>query len=189
MLADRIRSVPVVGVTYSTWSPTNKGGSVDLSNGNRTAAARSLNSVRGSQARSSGKYQFEITISGTTPVASLLGVATSAASLTNYPGSGTGGWAYYASDGHFYNQGSDAAYGSSFTAGDVIGVVVDFSAGTLKFYKNGVDQGVAYSGTAGKTLYPIFGSGSSSSVNAYTGTINTGQSSFSYPVSGASAWG
>lgn len=189
MLADRVRSKPGVVAVYSAWNPADKGGSVDLSNSNRTAAARSLNSVRGSQSRSSGKYQFELTISGTTPVASLLGVATSAASLSNYPGSGTGSWAYYASDGHFYNEGSDSAYGSSFTAGDIIGVVVDFSAGTLKFYKNGVDQGVAYSGTAGKTLYPIFGSGSSSAVNAYTATINTGQSSFSYPVSGASAWG
>jgi hypothetical protein len=38
-----------------------------------------------------------------------------------------------------------SSYGASFTNGDVIGVVVDATNGTIAFYKNGVSQGVAFS--------------------------------------------
>ncbi|WP_373874060.1 SPRY domain-containing protein [Pseudomonas tohonis] len=179
------------GVVYSTWSPTDRGSSTSLSNGNLTAECWSLNSIRGSAGRSSGKLQFEVTITNPAGMsaAPLTGVATSAASVTNYPGSGTGGWAYYGYDGNFYNQGSDSSYGSGYATGDVIGVVVDFSAGTLTFYKNGVSQGVASSSMGGLTLFPIYGSGSSSASWHFTGTINVGATTFAYPVSGATAWG
>ncbi|WP_424963898.1 SPRY domain-containing protein [Metapseudomonas otitidis] len=179
------------GVVYSTWSPTDRGSSTALSNGNLTVQCWSLNSIRGSAGRSSGKLQFEITVTvpaGAT-AAQLSGVATSAANLNNFPGSGTGSWAYYGSDGHFYSEGADSAYGSSYGTSDVIGIVVDFTTGTLTFYKNGVSQGVASSAMAGKTLFPIYGSGSTSSSWLFTGTINVGASPFAYPVSGASPWG
>ena len=41
-----------------------------------------------------------------------------------------------------------SSWGASYTDGDVIGVAVDMSAGTITFYKNGSSQGAAYSDLA-----------------------------------------
>lgn len=118
----------------------------------------------------------------------MIGVATSSASLTNYPGSGPGGWAYYSFDGHIYAEGVDTAYGAAFGVGDVIGVVVDFSLGALRFYRNGVNQGQRSIPT-GLTLFPFFGTGSTSTSVPSEGTLNTGNQAFAYPVAGATVWG
>lgn len=48
---------------------------------------------------------------------------------------------------------SSSEYGEKFgRSGDVIGVQLDFDAGTIEFYKNGVSQGVAFTNLSG-TVY------------------------------------
>ena len=42
-----------------------------------------------------------------------------------------------------------AAYGAAYSTGDVISTGLDMDAGTITFYKNGVSQGVAYTGLTG----------------------------------------
>ena len=46
---------------------------------------------------------------------------------------------------YWYNQ-SRSTYGATWqTVGDTIGIAFDADNGTVRFYKNGVDQGVAFS--------------------------------------------
>lgn len=51
--------------------------------------------------------------------------------------------------GQKYNNNATLGYGSPFTTNDVIGTKLDLDAGTLEFTKNGVSQGVAYTGLTG----------------------------------------
>ena len=58
------------------------------------------------------------------------------------------------SAGKINDGGTLVDYGAPFTDGDVVGIALDLDAGTLTFTKNGVSQGVAYSGLSG-TFRPI----------------------------------
>ena len=48
------------------------------------------------------------------------------------------GMGYYGSNGDKYYNGSGVAYGATYTTGDVIGVALDLTDGTITFYKDGV---------------------------------------------------
>ena len=48
---------------------------------------------------------------------------------------------YRSSDGNKYIDNSGSSYGATYTDGDIIGVALDISGGTVTFYKNGVSQG------------------------------------------------
>ena len=66
-----------------------------------------------------------------------------------------GSWGWSSSGTKGYGEGSFVAYGESYGTGDVIGVELDCEEGTLRFHKNGVDQGVAFAtGLKGLTLVP-----------------------------------
>jgi hypothetical protein len=83
----------------------------------------------------------------------------------------------YATNGVKYTNGSSSAYGAAFTAADIIGVAYDASAGTLTFYKNGVSQGVAFSGLSAIqwNAYMQYGA-----TGTNTGHLNFGQRPFAY---------
>ena len=48
---------------------------------------------------------------------------------------------YRNSDGNKYIDNSGSSYGATYTDGDIIGVALDISGGTVTFYKNGTTQG------------------------------------------------
>jgi hypothetical protein len=113
---------------------------------------------------SSGRWYWEVTVG--TGLDDIIGVGTSIAALTNFSAT-TQGWAYRGLNGDVYHNSVGTAYGATFTTGDIIGVALDMNAGTITFYKNGVSQGVAYTGLTG-TLYPMVGlrtSGDSATAN------------------------
>ena len=56
------------------------------------------------------------------------------------------------------NSGGDASYGNTYTADDIIGIAHDVGAGTLTFYKNGVSQGVAFTGLSTSITWGAFSS-------------------------------
>jgi hypothetical protein len=85
------------------------------------------------------------------------------------------GKAYYSADGNKYTNGSGSAYGATYTFGDVIGIALDLDAGTLEFYKNGVSQGVAFSGLSGGFQFAVACNANNSSL-----AINFGQRPFAY---------
>jgi len=128
---------------------------------------------------SSGKWYAEFTMAGTT---GFIGVSTSAYQNTIANNEGyngkfwytTNGYAYYSGDGNKYRSNTNAAYGATYTTGDIIGVALDLDAGTLVFYKNGASQGTAYTGLSG--TFTI----NATSVSGVTISANFGQRPFAY---------
>ncbi|MES1908640.1 MAG: hypothetical protein MHM6MM_001536 [Cercozoa sp. M6MM] len=54
-------------------------------------------------------------------------------------------WAYIGgTGGKCRDSGKSTPYGDPFSAGDTIGILLDFDARTVEFFKNGVSQGVAF---------------------------------------------
>ena len=63
-------------------------------------------------------------------------------------------WSYIAgTGGKCHNSGKSIPYGEKYDAGDIIGVLLDFTGQTIEFFKNGVSQGVAFSDLEGP-VYP-----------------------------------
>lgn len=61
------------------------------------------------------------------------------------------GWGYCGGTGHRYSKllGPDTPYGPQFTTGDIIGMLLDFTAKTVTFFKNGTNLGIAFSNLSG----------------------------------------
>lgn len=170
---------------YTTLHPFRLGVGVSLSNNNLTATLSSSTggnamSIRG---HSTGSRFFEFTAGGVYPVVGLVN-ASAPYHSSSYPGIDTNGYGYYTNGNKYYN-GAATGYAASWTTGDVIGVLINFTAGTITFFKNGISQGVAFSGISG-TLYAAVGD---YGVTGTLGTFNFGATAFAYGLpSGAVAW-
>jgi hypothetical protein len=108
----------------------------------------------------------------------MAGIVKPNAVITNYVGADANGWGYYGNNGQKYNNASGAAYGASYTNGDVIGVAFDADAGTLVFYKNNTSQGTAFTGLTSGPYFPAHSDGSAGS-GTYA-FYNFGQRPFAY---------
>lgn len=167
-----------LGTTYAIWNPSDKSADVTLSNGDLTAAISNSvadAAVRGTIGKSSGKWYWEITLAALSSGIPSIGIANSSLPLTSFVGETSGSWGYV--NGQKYNNSSGAAYGATYTVGDVISVALDMDGGTITFYKNGASQGQAFSGITG-TIYPAV-SNTTSSTSA-TFTANFGATAFTY---------
>lgn len=172
------------GATYATWNPSDKNAAVGLSNGNltmtKTGGVSGFASARSTVGKSSGKWYWENTVQAAGSW--MIGIAKIGATLTDFIGKDANGWGYYSPSGVKYTNNASGAYGAAYAVGDIIGVALDMTAGTAEFFKNGVSQGVAYTGLTG-TIY------AANTVNAGTPagaiTTNFGASAFTYvPPSG-----
>lgn len=173
---------------------------VTLSNGNKTVAFDSTigGSVRGTIGRSSGKWYFEVRITGIetgsggyTPG---IGVAPSTTGLYHpWNQGGPGELLLYSYTSNvsaiLYGNAQRFAYGTYAWLNDVIGVAMDLTSRTMKFYKNGIAFNsfdyTPYS--AATTFYPMISgaaaTGSNSSANLLTGV------NLAYPLpAGYNAW-
>lgn len=147
-------------VAYTAWNPSDKSANLTLSNGNLSIATTNPGGmVRSALGKASGKWYWEVTKNGGPDL--VVGVAKAGANLSAYLGSDVNGYGYISSNGAKVTGGGTTGYGSTYTNGDVIGVALDLDAGTLTFYKNGVSQGVAFTGLSGM-------------IHAAEGTTNTG---------------
>jgi hypothetical protein len=117
----------------------------------------------------SGKYYFEMTY-----VSAVNGLLVGA---IDNPTTGNGNGGTYRNNGELSNfDGSTAATGATYTAGDIVGVAINVDAGELKFYKNNSLQGTV-SFTAGTEVFPW---GRTNGTGSETATFNFGQSGFTY---------
>jgi hypothetical protein len=104
---------------------------------------------------SSGKWYFEAKFTSfPASSAAFVGIGPDTIQWVNNvshfgQGSASGSYGYYSNSGQLYSGGSGSSYGATYTTNDVIGVALDLDAGTLRFYKNGTDQGEAVSGLTG----------------------------------------
>ena len=168
-----------VGGNYCSFNPLDANSQATLSNGNLDwdVPSGGNGTCRGTIAVSSGKWYWEYTFnSGGGTAFGILDVTES----RDFPGwtNAPKGYSYYSEGSNFtkkYYNGTNADYGASFGPGDVIGVALDMDGGTINFYKNGVDQGQAYSGISG-TFAPVVSYGSS--IGSSSVSLNTGQRPF-----------
>lgn len=184
--------------TYATFDPFNKGIDIALSNGNLTATFTSsviINElVKSTIGKSSGKWFWEITLTSVGDVnASLVtGLANSLEDVNSYLGGTANSWGHtYSVPGTGCNtsgnaskkhNGTFACYGSNVTNGNVLGFALDMDVGTITVYKNGISQGIMFSGITG-TIYPSASSDISVSiVTSLICTANFGASAFIYSV-------
>jgi hypothetical protein len=86
--------------------------------------------------------------------------------------------AAYNDGGSFTGDYTNPASAGSFSAGNIIGMAYDQSAGTLAFYKSNVLQGTITNISTTVTFFPYREPGSSSTSGA--GTFNFGQRPFAY---------
>lgn len=132
---------------------------------------------------SSGKYYWELYVNQAA-VTQAIGIARidRPFEYSTLFANGYGSYAYRSDAFKVTSGGGLTAYGATWGAvGDIIGCAFDADAGTLTFYKNGVSQGVAFTGITG-VFAPAFYS--FDNVNNSSIYVNFGQRAFSYPVSG-----
>lgn len=139
-----------------------------------------------------GKWYWEINIV-TVGTVSSFGVAKwDSTSLNGFHlGRTSTQWAWYNSGAtsSAYTNDTQTTYGTAVTSGDIVGVAFDIDNGTLEFYKNGVSQGVAFTGLTIAT-YTAFKLGIDyrTAGTANLNYLNTGQRPFAYtPPSGYKA--
>lgn len=165
---------------YATLNPLNNGTGNDPTNANLefNSTTTAVGCITATQAVSSGKWYWEVDVSGLGSANSCIGVrgiddadrrTTSLANLSND--------FVYLGTGDSANNGSVATYGASYTTNDVVGIALDLDAGEIEFFKNNSSQGVAYTGLTG-SFVPAIGDLSTGSV--FTGDIDFGQKPFEY---------
>ena len=133
---------------------------------------------------SSGKWYFEMTaLTGASTDGIMIGLLRNQMPASgNFIGSDANNYGYYSFNGQKVTGGSFSSYGASYNNNDIIGCAFDADNGTLTFYKNGVSQGVAFSGisVSGNTWYLGISCYAPSSA-----LVNFGQHPFAYtPPSG-----
>ena len=138
-------------------STTDKASEIIVTGNTISSNTNAWKSVRGTIGKSSGKWYWEVKNETTSNKYWVRGIGKSTATLTDRVGIDTNGNAWY-NDGSSslrYTGNSPVNYGGLSLSGDIIGYALDMDAGTLTAYKNGVSQGVMYSGLSG-TYFPMF---------------------------------
>jgi len=161
------------GGNYCTLNAAEAGGYATLSNGNldQSGGSTDYSGKRGTFSMPSGKWYWEVTITGTNGFAPGPGIQ--ATDVPNYENPVSTRRTYYNSGQKF--NGSLISYGASFTTGDIIGVAFDADAGSLTFYKNGSSQGVAFSSLSDGPYSPL-----TADFNGSSTSHNFGQRPFAY---------
>jgi len=166
---------------YCTLNSAANQSGITLSNANLSYnLTNATNGALGTFPMSSGKWYWEVTIGSSNGNWNIVGICNT--SLGVQPPvqyyTTSAGRGYFGNTGNKVGAGTNASYGATFTAGDIIGVAFDASAGSLTFYKNGVSQGVAFSGlTTNAAWVPLQDSSIAAST---TGDVNFGQRPFTY---------
>ena len=153
-----------------------------ISNANLTASRTdstvSMASV-GMSFGTSGKYYFECNVTASSNLeGEFIGVSNSTNIFANTITANSGA---YRSGGQIYDlSGSRPADGNTYTSGDVVGVAVDVTAGTVQFYKNNVAQGntPSFTFTAGTELWAFVATDNVAGTKTFN--LNFGQRPFAY---------
>ena len=130
----------------------------------------------GTMGVSSGKWYWEVAWAGGGTATVRIAIFNTAGTFSTANARGDSVYSYaYTQAGNKRNNGTNTAYGASYSNGDILSVALDMDAGTVTFYKNGVSQGVAFSGLSG-TFAPELSSGTANA----TLIANFGQRPFTY---------
>ena len=142
-------------------------------------AISGINNMFGTFGLTSGKWHWEITTGGSGGSANGFGVGISRVFDGTSNATTVDGFKFYDSGaGDFRNDGSNSAYGATYTSGDRITVELDIDNETLEFFKNGTSQGsIDLTGELiGYTWYPLVTDRTNTASMQYT--ANFGQYTF-----------
>ena len=121
---------------YTTFDPAYKRVDITLSAGDLQASCPN-NTVNGMTAsvisKSSGKWYWEISILSTVGFANI-GITTKG-NAGQFCGQATNDWGY-SDSGNIYNNNGIVTTVTGYTSGDIIGVALDCTGLTIRFYKN-----------------------------------------------------
>jgi hypothetical protein len=151
----------------SWWAAVNRGtiqdGNLTFATGAGVSAFSNFDLVG-----NSGKWYYEMTCSATDTSNAIVIAAESRSTFEV---------GYYQNGNKQINSATPAAYGASWTSGDVIGVAIDVPNNNITFYKNNTSQGVI--NNAFPTGQPVYvGAYYNTSSGSYA--FNFGQRPFSY---------
>ncbi|MCX7177719.1 MAG: hypothetical protein NTX56_02790 [Proteobacteria bacterium] len=141
----------------ATWNPADSNSRITLSGGDLIATnaygGGDWYSVRATQGKTSGKWYWEI-VCTTSNNNRVVGVGRATATIANFTFCGTDTAGYgYMYEGNFYNYNTPAAYGDTYSAGDVIGVALDCDNHQVNFAKNNTWFGI--NTVPAVALYPM----------------------------------
>lgn len=134
-------------------------------------------------ALSSGVWFYEVTLvtSGLIQIGWVDGYFQASSDQGEGVGDHSHSWSYDGNRQRRWNSGS-SAYGDRWKTGDVIGCILDFNQNHMRFYRNGVDLGVAYSDLQVSSTHPL--SSLVPAISLERGeiiVINLGSKPFSFP--------
>jgi hypothetical protein len=179
---------------FTTFDPLNTSTYLTLSNGNLTASTNQVNQTDNSTisavGKSSGKWYCELTVTahigGFSGDYEIVGISKTFPADNVAIGSVAGQVGYISVNGHLLIANVGSAYANVYVLSDVVSVVLDMNAGTLRYWVNGIDQGQAATGLTG--TYFI-------AVDCLAGTLitaitaNFGTSAWAYaPPAGFIGW-
>lgn len=193
-------------LAYTVWNPDDKQANWVLSNGNltgfnNTGVTTSL--MRGTLARSTGKYYFELTADTIGSASSyVIGLANASETLVNKVGGVGSNSIGIEADGSVFFNNSAVVVGGGYAAGSHPAVAVDLTAKRAWFWSPAVSKwnndasanpatgvgGLDISSISPAALYPAFSTFGGS--GAQQGTANFGATAFSLTIpAGFTAWG
>lgn len=132
-----------------TWNPADKNANITLSGGDLTAVGTAFGqTVRGTVPKSSGKWYFECR-RGTAVEASfvVVGIATAAASLSEYIGANASGYGRANTDNVYHNGGGSGGVGGAIGDEGIFMIAVDFGTGKFWVGRSGIFNGDPAAGT------------------------------------------
>ena len=132
---------------------------------------------------STGSHYWEIDIISSVSSYLFIGIAKTGVDLEGFLGGDAHGWGYIGDGGIYHGRTKVKNYGSGYSAGDKIGVLLDCDAGSVSFYKNGRGMGVALENLHG-LFYPaisLYAKGQVVRISYKEGSSHLHSSS--YPIS------
>lgn len=139
-------------------------------------------SYRATLSRASGKYYFEFEHKAVSSNSMFVGVADASASLASFLGLDSHSWSIDV-DGTKRGTGTAGGTSVAYTAGDIVGVAIDFS-GSINFYKNNAANG-NFTGATIPAVFPGITYGAAAAMGKLK--TNAGQCTYS-PPAGYSYW-
>jgi hypothetical protein len=134
------------------FDPANTAPNMTLSNQNTTVT----NSVgtweisRGENSYSTGLHAAEFTVDHVlNDRLCMLGIVSASTALSSQIGSNAFSYGYFASSGQTSHLSNSINYGTPYTDGDLVTVLLDSDNAELSYWVNGVDQGVAHTSVTG----------------------------------------
>lgn len=173
-----VKVIPVTPINQGIWDRAKAGGIAIIQadrNVQVTPVGATDNGVAlGVCGLSYGKWYWEIKLNSGNS-GSMIGIGKASTNLALYLGGGATSYGYWHT-GQYYTAGVGTSFGSAHVVGDVISVLVDFTALTIEFWKNGVAQGVPKTIAAG-VYFPGVSNGNTTYSNI---TANFKSSDFLY---------